>query len=393
MTESPLKIAFLSPHRSYMGDTRSIPTLAEELSKFGHRVDLLEAWKEWQHLDYSEHDSGVRVVSLRTRWFAPVLPNVSKISSWASYRIYMAVIAFAMMPGLIWYLLRQKPDVLVVRMLTSPVIVTVKLLRIRTKILVSTGGMPRPSTVRNRLWPSVYTRADGIVASAPGVADMISSISGVDRNEIEVIWDPVLDDDALASAADETSHKWFGDGGVPIVISLGRLTRQKDFRTLVRAFGLVSKNVDARLVIFGDGEEREMLEAEIDELGISENVDMPGFTNSPFAYLRQCDVFVLSSIWEGSSHALIEAQGLGVPSVTTDCPSGQKEIAMDGESALVVPVGDVGALAAAMGELITDRAVADRLSLSALKYADRFKPAVVSKLWEKRIVDLFEAGK
>jgi len=296
------------------------------------------------------------------------------------------VIAFAMMPGLIWYLLRQKPDVLVVRMLTSPVIITVKLLRFRTKVLVSTGGMPRQSAFRNRLWPSVYTKADGIVASAPGVAEMISLLSGVDRNEIDVIWDPVLDDKVLASAQDTAPHKRFGDEGAPIVIGMGRLTRQKDFLTLVRAFGLASKQIDARLVIFGEGEEREMLEAEVRNLGLADIVDMPGFTNSPFAHLNQCNVFVLSSLWEGSSHALIEAQGLGVPSVTTDCPSGQREIAMDGETALVVPIGDIEALGGAIVRLITDRTEADRLSEHALKNASRFNPAVVSKLWEKRIV-------
>ena len=388
MTDRPLKIAFLSPHTKYMGDTRSLPTLARELTKLGHEVDLLQAWKEWQHLDLSDSNPDFRVVSLRTRWFAPVLPNISKISPWASYRLLMAVLAFAMMPGLIWYLWRQKPDVLMVRMLTMPVIIAVKSLRIRTRVVVSTGGMPQRSFIRNRLWPLVYTKADGFVASAPGVAEMISLTSGVDKNEIDVFWDPVLDDEMLAAAQNQTTHKWFGDGGAPIVMSLGRLTRQKDYITLVRAFGLAVKRVDARLVIFGDGEQREMLEDEVRNLGITDRVDFPGFTDSPFGHLKQCAVFALSSRWEGSSHALIEAQGLGVPSVTTDCPSGQREIAMDGETALVVPVGDPAALADAMVRLISDRPEADRLSVNALKNSDRFKPANIGILWEKKIADL-----
>ncbi|MCH8309756.1 MAG: glycosyltransferase [Chloroflexi bacterium] len=173
-----------------------------------------------------------------------------------------------------------------------------------------------------------------------------------------------------------------------LVMSLGRLTRQKDYITLVRAFGLAGKRVDARLVIFGDGEQREMLEDEVRNLGIMDRVDFPGFTDSPFGHLKRCAVFALSSRWEGSSHALIEAQGLGVPSVTTDCPSGQREIAMDGETALVVPVGDPAALADAMVRLISDRPEADRLSANALKNSDRFKPANIGILWEKKIADL-----
>jgi glycosyltransferase involved in cell wall biosynthesis len=371
-----------------MGDTRSIPTLAHELTKLGHEVDLLQAWKEWQHLDPPSHDSGFGVVSLRTRWFVPVLPNISKISAWASYRIYMAVIALAMMPGLIWYLKRRKPDVLVVRMLTTPVILAVKLLQIRTRVLVSTGGMPRQSAFRNWLWPLVYPRADGIVASAPGVAEMIGRISGVEVSDIDVLWDPVLDDEAMSSAQNTATHKWFVDEGAPIVMALGRLSRQKDFITLVRAFDHTSKRVDARLVIFGEGEERKMLEAEVHRLGLGEKVDFPGFIDEPFAHLKKCSVFVLSSLWEGSSHALIEAQGLGVPSVTTDCPSGQREIAMDGETALVIPVGDSDAMGDAIARLISDQTEANRISRNAVDNSSRFRPQTVSIQWEKKIIGL-----
>jgi hypothetical protein len=107
MSDRPLKIAFLSPHREHMGDTRSIPILAKGLAELGHSVDLLQAWQEWGHVDFSSDDSDVRVVSLRTRWFAPVLPNISKISKWASYRVSMLVLFIAMMPGLITYLYRS----------------------------------------------------------------------------------------------------------------------------------------------------------------------------------------------------------------------------------------------------------------------------------------------
>ena len=388
MSDHPLKIAFLSPHREHMGDTRSIPILAKGLAELGHSVDLLQAWQEWGHVDFSSDDSDVSVVSLRTRWFAPVLPNIAKISKWASYRVSMAVLFFAMIPGLVWYLYRTKPDIIVVRMLTGPTIIIVKLLRFRTKVLVSVGGMPRRSTFRNILWPLVYGRADGFIASAHGVADMVGQISEVDVKTIDVFWDPVLDDEMLAAAQGQTNHEWFNDGGAPVVMSLGRLTRQKDFTTLLRAFAEAIKLVDARLVIFGDGEERGILEEEIRRLGITDKVDLPGFTNSPFAHLSQCDIFVLSSLWEGSSHALIEAQGLGIPSITTDCPSGQREIAMDGESSIVVPVGDELEMANAITLLLSDQSECDRLSTCALKNSYRFMPANVSKLWDRKIMSV-----
>jgi glycosyltransferase involved in cell wall biosynthesis len=384
MTDRPLKIALLSPHRDYMGDSRSVPILAEGLAKLGHEVDLLQSWREWEHVE----SVAVRVVSLRTRWFAPVLPDISKISKWAAYRLYMAVIAFAMMPGLIWYLYRTKPDILVVRMLTGPTILFVKLFRLRVKLLISASGIPRHSGFRDNFWPLIYGKADGYVVAAPGVADMVSKISGVPRADISVLWEAVVDDRMFELATQAPAHPWFDADGPKIVMGLGRLTRQKDFKTLVRAFAKVRKSTPLRLVILGEGEDRPALEAEISLLGIADDVDLPGFWQNPYPELSRCHAFVLSSVWESSNHSLIEAQGLGVPSITTDCPSGQKEIAMDGETALIVPVGDIDAMADAIEKLIIGTSVAERLSQNALKNSDRFKSEATSKMWEKKIVSV-----
>lgn len=388
MTVHSLVIAIISPHREYMGDTRSIPLLARALSKLGHKVDLLEAWQEWNHVDQPSGETGVTVVNLRTRWFAPILPNVSKISKWASYRISATVMFLGMIPGLIWYLHRSKPDVLIVRMLTGPTILVVKLVRPQVKLLVSASGMPRPSALRNVLWPLVYGRADGYIAAAPGVARMISEISKISETDISILWEAVVDDHMLELSELTPDHEWFSDGSRPVVMGLGRLTRQKDFVTLIRAFAKARQSTCARLVIFGEGEDRAALEREVYRLNSQSVVDMPGFVNNPYSHFRNCTVFVLSSIWESSNHSLIEAQGVGVPSITTDCPSGQNEIAMDGETALVVPVGDVDAMAEAIECLLTDQKQAKRLSVSAVKHSVRFRPEHVAKEWEAKIYSL-----
>jgi glycosyltransferase involved in cell wall biosynthesis len=385
-----MKIAIIAPHREYMGDTRSIPMLGKALSKLGHSVDLLEAWQEWNQVQWSSDKTGVRVVNLRTRWFAPVLPNISKISEWASYRIAAAVMFLAMIPGLIWYLYRSNPDVLIVRMLTGPTILVAKFFRPQVKILVSASGMPRHSPIRNVLWPMAYNKADGYIAAAPGVARMLSDISNVPESDISVLWEAVVDDRMLELAELVPDHKWFSAGTVPVVMGLGRLTRQKDFRTLIRAFAKVRQSISARLVIFGEGEDRSALEKEISRLHLQDDVDLPGFVTNPYSHFRNCKVFVLSSIWESSNHSLIEAQGVGVPSITTDCPSGQEEIAMDGETALVVPVGDVSVMAEAIERLLTDRNEAARIVTNAVKHSVRFRPEYVAKEWEAKIYSLME---
>ena len=104
----------------------------------------------------------------------------------------------------------------------------------------------------------------------------------------------------------------------------------------------------ARLVILGEGRDREALTALADSLGVGADVAMPGFMANPYPWLARARLFVLSSAWEGSPNALTEALALGVPAVSTACPSGPDEILADGRHGPLVPVGDVDAMAAAM---------------------------------------------
>ena len=132
------------------------------------------------------------------------------------------------------------------------------------------------------------------------------------------------------------------------MVGIGRLTPQKDFASLLRSFQLVRKERDCRLVILGEGPERDALLHLADELGIREHVDLPGFVPNPYAVLARAQAFVLSSRWEGLPTVLIEAMALGVPLVAADCPSGPREILQDGAFGELVPVGDVEAMARAI---------------------------------------------
>ena len=126
------------------------------------------------------------------------------------------------------------------------------------------------------------------------------------------------------------------------------LSPQKDYETLLRAFSVARTNCDLRLMILGEGELRSNLEALIEQLGLKEDVALPGFTENPFAYMRQADMFVLSSGFEGLPTVLIEAMACGAPVVSTDCPNGPAEILENGKWGRLVPVGDANAFAQAM---------------------------------------------
>jgi glycosyltransferase involved in cell wall biosynthesis len=179
-----------------------------------------------------------------------------------------------------------------------------------------------------------------------------------------VIYNPVITPAILAQARQTPNHPWFAPGEPPVILGVGRLTRQKDFPTLLRAFAALRRQRPARLIILGEGEDRPALEALIAELGLTDDVALPGFRDDAMGFMACSALFVLSSAWEGLPTVLIEALAAGTRVISTDCPSGPREILQEGRLGALVPVGDPAALAEAMvGALASP---ASRVPLDAL---------------------------
>jgi len=197
-----------------------------------------------------------------------------------------------------------------------------------------------------------YRFADSIIAVSTGVANDFAKFFPLFKNKIQVIYNPFDLEQIQFKSKEDASFLWKHFSSKSLIISVGRLTKQKDFPTLIKAFAIVRKEIDARLVILGEGEERKNLENLAKELGIEEFIWMPGFVDNPYNYMSKASVFVLSSIYEGLPTVLIEALALGCQVVSTDCKSGPREILDNGKYGKLVKVGDVEELAKAILETI-----------------------------------------
>jgi glycosyltransferase involved in cell wall biosynthesis len=192
-----------------------------------------------------------------------------------------------------------------------------------------------------------------------GVADDLAAVTGIRRERLRVIYNPVVSQRMRDLAREPPTlstgcpHPWFAPGAPPVVLALGRLTVLKDYPSLIRAFGLLRRKHEVRLMILGEGQERPRLEGLVAQLGLCDCVALPGFGANPYAYLARAALFVLSSISEALPTALIEAMALGTPVVATDCKCGPKEVLQDGRYGALVPTGDVAALAEAMSATLT----------------------------------------
>lgn len=180
----------------------------------------------------------------------------------------------------------------------------------------------------------------------------------------------------------------------PYVLSIGRLTVQKDYATLLRAYAIaLTKGVKEDLVILGEGEERERLQSLARELGIEQHVRMPGHVDNPYPYLATARMFVLSSIWEGFGYVIIEALTLGIPTVSTDCLSGPSEILGHGKYGILITPGDSKELGNAMHEILTDPVLHRRYALRAKERIREFSIKNMADKYANMINDITHGKK
>lgn len=197
-------------------------------------------------------------------------------------------------------------------------------------------------------YPIFSRLVDNITCVSKGVAEDLVHNFGVDKGKVNVMYNPAYSEDIHELSKQSVDHPWL-TGNHKTIASLGRLSSQKDFSTLISAFQIVSHQMpEARLLILGEGSLRNELQSQIDGLGLSDVIELHGFELNPYKYLSKSDLFVLSSIYEGFGNVIVEALALNVPVVSTDCPSGPAEILDNGEWGELVPVGDQEALAAAI---------------------------------------------
>lgn len=214
-----------------------------------------------------------------------------------------------------------------------------------------------------------YPDAAAVVTVSRHAAAELTGEIGLPPHNITTIYNPVVDDTLRARAAEPLEHAWFSPGAAPVILAAGRLTEQKDFATLLRAFAIVRANREARLVILGEGRLRSELQALASALGIEKDVAMPGFVDNPFQYMSRSSVFVLSSEYEGLPGVLIQAMACGCPVVSTDCPGGSREILADGAFGALTRMGDEQEMACAINAELDNPIDRERLLQRAEEFS------------------------
>lgn len=347
------RIACFFSTSGHSGVDRAARHLIPALARRGYAVDLLNVRDHGP--DLAEPLPGVRVIDLGCRH------------------------TYGCLSALVRYLRRQRPVVLLSDKdrVNRTALLARFLARVPSRLVLSSGTTisidlatrgPLERWVQRTSMGRLYPFADQVIVTSAGVADDMAAYTGLSRDRIRVVPSPVVPESLFQADLPRPDHPWLGDPGSPLILSAGELCGRKGFDTLLRAFARLRAQRPCRLMILGRGGAKEELLRLAMELGVEADFALPGFVPEPYAYMAHADCFAFSSRWEGLGFVLIEALAVGTPVVSTDCPSGPREILQDGRYGRLVPVGDAAALADALGSTLDHPLPAETLREAARPY-------------------------
>ena len=413
MSSDGLHVGFLLTSLNGGGAERNTLRLARALIARGHRADLVIPRLAG---DYKAAiPCGLRIYR---GWF----PRTDRIFLRTVQRSGVEVAALGMNPvAVAWIglvLSRKYPGVRVPRQrsLYAKIYVLNRYLRdVRPDVLVSAlpgadaGAVcaaaltnhvvPVVVTVRNNVtagyapdWlasaRTLYPLADAVVGVSKGVAECVRQSLDIEPGHVSAIYNGVPVDSIWQLAQADVAHPWFADGQPPVVLSVGREALQKDHHTLLEAFGLARREVDARLVVLGklSAPYRKRLKSLARAHGVERDLGFVDFDENPFRYMRRASLLALSSRWEGLSIVILEALACGTPVVSTDTPYGPREIL--GQWGDLPPVGDAPGLARALvATLRGARPTEEALRARAADFSDENAADAYVALFKKLVTE------
>ena len=332
-------ISLFIPGHIFGGIERALINLAVEFKKKGYKTGLVTPF-----------------LSENTEKMLP-LQEISLINLNSKKNIFSLF-------KLIRYLKKEDPDIFISG---SPVFNLILLLAkflsgSKTKIVIGIFGILSKAKDTDsgiyKLIPflskHLYKFADQIVACSQAAADDFYKISGLPHGKVKVIYTPIVTKDILKMSEEPVIHPWFIKGSPPVIIGVGRLTNEKNFIFLIRAFAELIKKRDSRLMIIGTGPERERLQNEISILGLNQKAQLAGFVDNNYAFIARSAVLVLTSLHDALPSVIIEALALGTNVVSVDCPGGVSEILERGRLGAIVPQGNTSALTNAILSSLDD---------------------------------------
>jgi glycosyltransferase involved in cell wall biosynthesis len=316
-----MKVYYWSPHTSYVATIKAVYNSALSLTKYNKEnpiVKIINANGEWD----SFINKGISLVNLNKKCAFKTYPRVGYFFSRVSY-IYIFLKCFFPLKKL---LRTEKPDYLLIHLITLLPIILVLLFKFETKFILRISGYPKLNFFRKLIWKLVSKKIHLVTAPTLLTLNYIKSQNIFDEKKIMFLPDPVYQIREIINQKNELVEEYI-DKNKKYIISIGRLTKQKNFSLLIKAFYEIKKiNDQFKLIIIGEGEEKKYLELLILNLNLQNDIMLLGFKKNVFKYIELSNLVLSTSLWEDPGFFLIESGILNKPIISSDCPNGPSEL-------------------------------------------------------------------
>ncbi len=361
-----MKIYYWSPCLNKVGTYKSTINSAISLAKYSKKkreIKIINSCGEWNEQKNFLNKNNIQVVNFGYDYFK-YLPKLGFFGSRFSYLI---IFILSFIP-LLRILIKEKPDYLVIHLITSLPLIVNFFLRRKTKIILRISGFPKLNFVRKFLWKINRKIIYKITCPSFGLKKQLKDLNILPEDKIIFLADPIIDIKLFKKKLSKIKNEIDLFNKRKFFISVGRLTKQKNHSYLINEFKNFSmKNKEFELLIFGEGEDKKKLENLIKKNNLENNIKLMGYSDNVLQYMKYSQAFILSSLWEDPGFVLIEAAMCNLFIISSDCKNGPEEILNYGMGGMLYETNKKGELEKKLDEFLSLGEQKQKMRLSTKK--------------------------
>jgi glycosyltransferase involved in cell wall biosynthesis len=318
-----MKVYYWSPHTSHVATIKAVYNSALSLLRYGkHHVTIVNANGEWDNYNLAN----INIVNLSKKIYFRTFPRIGYLNSRLAY-FYIFIKCFFPLKNLIK---KEKPDFLIIHLITLLPLILLIFFKFETKVILRISGLPRLNIFRKFIWKLASTKLYYISAPTQTTLEYIKSLNIFDEKKIIFLPDPVYQIRDVVIKKKEKIYNLL-EKNKKIIISVGRLTKQKNYFFLIRAFYEIKKIDNSfKLLIIGEGEQKKYIQSLILKFNLVNDVFLMGFVENIFKYIEISDLAISVALWEDPGFFIIESGILNKPIISSDCPNSPKELLSKG---------------------------------------------------------------
>jgi len=341
------KIFYWSPSLVNIATNEAVINSAYSLKRYDetHDTSIINFFGEFKRYKENIDQKNIKLINCYNQNIFKYFPRHGKIYSRISFMIIF-ILSFFPLKKL---LKKQEPDFLIVQLITSLPMLLLIIYNFKTKFVLRISGLPKLNFFRKLLWRIALKKFYLVTCPTKSTLEHIKSLNLINPNKIKLLYDPVISVKQIRQKLNKKNKFKFNN----YFLAAGRLTKQKNFLFLIKAFQkILTKHPQLNLIIAGEGEERVVMEKYIYQNDLTKKIHLVGYIENIFPLIRDARAFILSSLWEDPGFVIIEAAFCRTPILSSNCFTGPREIIKDNFNGFLFESDDIASFIEKFEKLI-----------------------------------------